>query len=68
MTIGEFIQTKLDEYELNAVVKEKNLDYNWVTFTRINDWKVAMNFANFLKDCDLVSIRGDADGSITCWF
>lgn len=68
MTIGEFLQEKLNEYELNDYVLEKNLEYNWVRFSGCGTSNYTANFANFLKDCGLVEFRGNADKSVTCWF
>ena len=59
---------QLIAYDLVNCVKEKNVDYSWVCFNKIDKSVDAMNFAKFVADCDLVSIRGNADGSITCWF
>ena len=68
MTIGEHMDSKLEEYNLTSCVKEKNVEYAWVTFNRIDKSIPAMNFAKFVAECELVSIRGNKDGSITCWF
>lgn len=68
MTIGEFIQKQLDELNLNDEVQEKNLEYNWVRFKRISGCTAALDFAKFCVACELVEIRGNEDGSVTCWF
>jgi len=68
MTIGEYMQQKLDEHNLNEFVKEKNVEYSWVTFRRIDKSDIAAAFAKFCAEQDLVSVRGNKDGSITCWF
>ena len=68
MTIGEFMNNMLEKYNLTSCVKEKNVEYALVTFNRIDKSIDAMNFAKFVAECELVSIRGNEDGSITCWF
>ena len=68
MTIGEYMDSKLEEYNLTSCIKEKNVQYAWVEFTKIDKSIDAMNFAKFVAECELVSIRGSKDGSITCWF
>lgn len=62
------MDSKLEEYNLTNCVKEKNVQYAWVEFTKIDKSIDAMNFAKFVAECELVSIRGSKDGSITCWF
>ena len=68
MTIGEFMDSCLEKYNLTSCVKEKNVEYTLVKFTKLDKSIDAMNFAKFVAECELVSIRGSKDGSITCWF
>lgn len=68
MTIGQFMNDRLEKYNLTDCVQEKSIDYAWVTFNKIDKSIDAMNFAKFVAECELVSIRGSKDGSITCWF
>ena len=62
------MDSRLEKYNLTTCVKEKNVQYSWVEFTKIDKSTDAMNFAKFVAECELVSIRGNKDGSITCWF
>ena len=68
MTIGEFIQAKLQEYQLEELVCDHNNDYTYVRFNKIDNSLKAMNFANFVAEAQLVEIRGNDNGSISCWF
>lgn len=68
MTIGEFIQSKIREYHLENLVTDHNSDYTYVRFNKIDESLVGMEFAKFLVEADLVGMRGNSDGTVSCWF
>ena len=68
MTIGEFVEQKIQEHYLNTIVKDHSDDYTRVTFNNITNYSNAIEFSKFVAEAKLVSIRGNVDGSITCWF
>lgn len=62
------MDSRLEKYNLTDCVVEKNVQYAWVEFTKIDKSIDAINFAKFVAECELVSIRGNKNGGITCWF
>jgi hypothetical protein len=68
MTIGEFVQSKVKEHHLEDLLIDHSSDYTYVRFNKIDASLVAMEFAKFLAEADLVGMRGNSDGSVSFWF
>ena len=67
MTTSEFLNIKINEYNLNEFVKDSNLEYNWIKFKPITNSIIAERFANFIVECNVISIE-PKDGYLMCEF
>lgn len=67
MTTSEFLNAKINEYNLNKFVQDSNLEYNWIKFKPITNSIIAERFVKFIVECDVISIE-PRDGFLMCRF